>query len=395
MGRTLHRYLFLQILAPFAAGLALFTFILLIARIMKLVEMVVNRGVPVLEILRVFSFILPAFLEVTVPMALLLACLLACGRLSADSEITAMKAAGLSLYQIAAPIAGFALLVFVASLFLSLHARPWGNSALKSAIFDLARTRATVGLKEHVFNDEFKGLVIYVEEIEPPGTNLLRILISDRRQAGEENTVVAKHGTLVANEDTRSVNLRLFDGVIFTSRASEQGYHKTDFSVYDVNLNLGEALGQMEMREREPSELPFRELRARVAALRGEGAPARAERVELARRLSIPFAALVFAVLGVPLGLQPVRAVRSRGLAVSLLVILSYYLMLSAAETLATQGRTPVTLALWTPNLVLGTLGAILFVRQAHELGRPGDGFVARFMESARARVSAALRRAS
>src|SRR5262245_9267620 len=137
MGRTLHRYVFLQILAPFAAGLALFTFILLIARIMKLVEMVVNRGVPVLEILRVFSYILPAFLELTVPMALLLACLLACGRLSADSEITALKAAGLSLYQIATPIAAFACVIFVLSIFLSLYARPWGNAALKTAIFDL------------------------------------------------------------------------------------------------------------------------------------------------------------------------------------------------------------------------------------------------------------------
>ncbi len=394
MGRTLHRYLFLQILAPFAAGLALFTFILLIARIMKLVELVVNRGVPVLEILRVFSYILPAFLEVTVPMALLLACLLACGRLSADSEITAMRAAGLSLYQIATPIAGFALLVFAASLLLSLYARPWGNSGLKTAIFDLARTRASVGLKEHVFNDEFKGLVIYVEEIEPPGTNLLRILISDRRQAAEENTVVAKRGTLVANEDTRSVNLRLFDGVIFTSRANEQGYHKTDFSVYDVNLNLGEALGQMEMREREPSELPVRELRARIAQQQTEGDPARAERVELARRVSVPFAALVFAIIGVPLGLQPVRAVRSRGLAVSLVIILSYYLMLSAAETLATQGHVPITLALWIPNVVLASVGVVLFFRQAQELARPGDGVVARVAESARTRVAAALGRA-
>jgi lipopolysaccharide export system permease protein len=394
MGRTLHRYLFLQILAPFAAGLALFTFILLIARIMKLVELVVNRGVPVLEILRVFSYILPAFLEVTVPMALLLACLLACGRLSADSEITAMRAAGLSLYQIATPIAGFAMLVFAASLLLSLYARPWGNSGLKTAIFDLARTRATVGLKEHVFNDEFKGLVIYVEEIEPPGTNLLRILISDRRQANEENTVVAKRGTLVANEDTRSVNLRLFDGVIFTSRASEQGYHKTDFSVYDVNLNLGEALGQMEMREREPSELHVRELRARIASQEAEGQPARAERVELARRVSVPFAALVFAIIGVPLGLQPVRAVRSRGLAVSLVIILAYYLMLSAAETLATQGRVPITLALWIPNVVLTTVGVVLFFRQAQELARPGDGVFARAAEAARARVATALGRA-
>src|SRR5215475_6357706 len=101
---------------------------------------------------------------------------------------------------------------------------------------------------------------------------------------------------LVANEDTRSVNLRLFDGVIFTSRSGEQGYHKTDFSVYDVSLNLSEALGQMETRERDPSEIPLDELRARIAQLQADGEPALAERVELTRRLSIPFAVLVFAV---------------------------------------------------------------------------------------------------
>jgi lipopolysaccharide export system permease protein len=395
MGRTLHRYVFLQILAPFAAGLALFTFILLIARIMKLVEMVVNRGVPALEILRVFSYILPAFLEVTVPMALLLACLLACGRLSADSEITAMKAAGLSLYQIAAPIVAFAGLVFVLALFLSLYARPWGNSALKTAIFDLARTRATVGLKEHVFNDEFKGLVIYVEKIEPPGSNLRRILITDRRQAGEENTVVAKRGALVSHEHTRSVNLRLFDGVIFTSRDREQGYHKTDFNTYDVNLNLSEALGQLETREREPSEMPLRELLGAVSAESARGEPARQERVELARRFSIPFAALVFAVIGIPLGLQPVRAVRSRGLAVSLVVILSYYLMLSAAETLATQGKVPITLAMWTPNIVLASIGSVLFFRQAKEISRPGESALSRLNSGAWTRLALAMRRSA
>src|SRR5262252_8554835 len=153
MGRTLHRYVFLQVLAPFAAGLALFTFILLIARIMKLVELVVNRGVPTLEILKLFSYILPAFLEVTVPMALLLACLMACGRLSADSEYTALRSSGISLYQFATPIAAFAGLICVVSIFLSVYTRPWGNAALREGIFDLARTRASVGLKEHVFND--------------------------------------------------------------------------------------------------------------------------------------------------------------------------------------------------------------------------------------------------
>ena len=194
MGRTLHRYVFLQVLAPFAAGLALFTFILLIARIMKLVEMVVNRGVPVLEILRVFSYILPAFLEVTVPMALLLACLLACGRLSADSEITALKAAGPQPLPDRAPDRGLRRAgLRRCRSFLSLYARPWGNAALKTGdLRPRAHAARRVGLKEHVFNDEFKGLVIYVEQIEPPGTTLLRILISDRRQPSEENTVVAQ-----------------------------------------------------------------------------------------------------------------------------------------------------------------------------------------------------------
>lgn len=368
MGRTLHRYVFLQVLAPFAAGLALFTFILLIARIMKLIELVVNRGVPTLEILKLFSYILPAFLEVTVPMALLLACLMACGRLSADSEYTALRCSGISLYQFSVPIALFAVLIWIVSMLLSVYSRPWGNAALRTGIFDLARTRASVGLKEHVFNDEFKGLVIYVDEIEPPGTNLKRILISDRRVPAEHNTVAARRGTLIANEDARSVNLRLYDGVIFTSESDERDYHKTDFSVYDVSLNLAEALGQLETRERDPSEIGLGELRDRIAELESSGRPAWEERVEFDRRFSVPFAALVFALLGVALGLQPVRAVRARGLALSLVVILLYYLMLSAAETLGQQGRVPIALALWTPNLVLGVVGAILFVREAREV---------------------------
>jgi lipopolysaccharide export system permease protein len=386
MGSTLHRYLFLQVLAPFAGGLALFTFVLLIARILKLVEMVVNRGVPTLEILELFSYILPAFLEVTVPMALLLACLLACGRLSADSEFVALRASGLSLYQIARPIAAFTIVVWVASMALSLYARPWGNEALRAGIFELARSRATVGLKQHVFNDEFQGLVIYVEQIEPPGTELRRILISDRRRAGEENTVVARRGQLLADENAHSVNLRLYDGFIFTNDSAEGEYDKTDFTVYDVSLDLGQALGAMEQRERDPSEIHTAELRTRIAELDHAGEPGLPERVELARRLSVPFASLVFALIGVPLGLQPVRAVRSRGLAVSLGVILLYYLMLTAAETLGRQGRAPITLALWMPNLVLGALGIFLFLRAAQERPAIGSEWFARIAFSARDR---------
>jgi len=98
--KILDRYIVRELIVPFVLGLAVFTSILLIVRILKLVELVVNRGVPIGQVLRLFSYILPAFLEVTVPMALLLAILVAFGRLSSDSEIVALRAAGRSLEAI-------------------------------------------------------------------------------------------------------------------------------------------------------------------------------------------------------------------------------------------------------------------------------------------------------
>src|SRR5437764_4600510 len=116
MGRTLHRYFLREVTVPFLFGIGVFTFILLIARMLKLVELVVNRGVSVVEIGKLFAYILPTFLEVTVPMALLLAILLAVGRLSADSEIVALRTSGISLYQMMMPILAFTIAVWVLNM---------------------------------------------------------------------------------------------------------------------------------------------------------------------------------------------------------------------------------------------------------------------------------------
>jgi len=119
VGKIVHRYVFREIVVPFLFGLSVFTFILLIARLLKLIELVVTRGVPVLNILQLLSYIMPAFLEVTVPMAMLLAILVAFGRLSADSEMVALRSSGLSLYQLIAPVAMVALLATAATAALS------------------------------------------------------------------------------------------------------------------------------------------------------------------------------------------------------------------------------------------------------------------------------------
>lgn len=367
MGPTLRRYFLREVAVPFLLGIGVFTFILLIARMLKLVELVVNRAVPIFEIVKLFAYILPTFLEVTVPMALLLAVLLCFSRLSADSEIVALKTSGISLYQMIVPVAGFTLLVTLLALLLAVYARPWGNSNLKASLYEIAKTRASAGLRERVFNDDFAGLVIYVEHVEPPGDRLEGILIADARDPNQRNTVLAKNGFLVGNEEAHSVTLRLLDGSIHTFLPGEKSYHKTDFTTYDVSLNLAVALAKFSQREKDAQEMTLTELRRAIADRSAAGRSINAELVELHRKFSLPFACLVFGLVGVPLGVQPVRAVRSRSFSVSLALIFVYYLMLTAGEALAEKGRLPAIVALWIPNVVFGSLGIALFVAVARE----------------------------
>lgn len=367
--RTINHYVLREISVPFGLGLAVFTLILLVARILKLVEMVVNRGIPLLEVLKVFSYILPVFLEVTVPMALLLGVLVAFGRLSSDSEIIALKTSGISLYQLLRPVASFAAAIYVVALGLSLYARPWGNSLLHSGLYEIAKTRASAGIKEKVFNDDFSGLVIYVDHIEPPGNTLHGILISDTRDSAQRNTVFGRIGILVPNEGLHVLTLRLLDGSIHAFYPNDQSYHRTDFSLYDITLDLNTALANLRPREKDPSEMTIPELRQAIAAKRLAGQPAFSEAVELHRKFSIPFACLAFAAIGIPLGIQPSRAVRSRGFTLSLALIFLYYLLLTLGENLGERGVLPPGLAMWLPNILLTLLAVILFMRAARETG--------------------------
>ena len=119
MGRIRLRYICREVVTPFLLGLLIFTLILLTARILKLVELVVNRGVPVWYMVKIFCYATPAFFEVTVPMAFLVALFWGFGRLSADREITALKSCGLSFYQIALPV-GICVAVVLSGTFFTL-----------------------------------------------------------------------------------------------------------------------------------------------------------------------------------------------------------------------------------------------------------------------------------
>ncbi|MGH7820635.1 MAG: LptF/LptG family permease, partial [Candidatus Binatia bacterium] len=279
------------------------------------------------------------------------------------------------------------LLTFVIAITL----RPWSNGALKRELFEVVRSRASAGFKEKVFNNDFPGLVIYAEEIEPGGRTLKGILIADARDPTARNTVVAKIGLLLPNEETKTLTLRLLDGTIYGSNLRQKSVQRTDFNIYDFSLNLT-ALTDMRIHEKDPQEMTMSELGARIAEKEARGQSAAEERIELHRKFSIPFACIAFALVGIPLGIQPSRAVRSRGFAVSLVLIFLYYVPLTVGQTLAEKGHWAPAIGLWIPNVGFLALGAYLFSKAARESPfRSVERFEA-LWSRARARISESAR---
>jgi lipopolysaccharide export system permease protein len=356
----IHGYLIKEIAVPTGLGLLIFTFVLLMGRILKLVEMVINKGVPFTETAKLFAYLLPAFLVITLPLALLLGILLGFGRLSTDSEIVALKSSGISLYGMMKPVILLALVVCAATGMLTLFLEPAGNAAFRNQIFQIATNRASIGIQPRVFNDEFDGLVLYANDLDERSGAMRGVFISDERVGKTPAVILADAGRVIPQRETHTLTLRLENGSIHRQPSGEDQstYQIIAFTTYDINLNLAQQLPSAGKRRIKASELT----NAQILEARQKAKPAGRTiyTVELHKRFILPLAPLVFALIGVPLGIQSHRSGRGGGFTLALVVFLIYYLLLSLAETLAIEGGVSPVPALWLPTLLFMAGGAYL-----------------------------------
>src|SRR5437899_848808 len=266
--KILDRYVAREVIAPFFLGVLLLTFALVTCRLLKLIEMVVNHGVTLGDVAGLVGYIMPAFLELTFPMAMLLGVLMGFGRMSGDRELVAARACGVSLYRLTVPVLGVALAVYAISSWFAFSVRPWANAHLRRQIFELMQTRSTSGLKEKVFNRNFPGLVVYVDSVSPLDRSLQGVMISDARDPNQQNTIIARSGVLVPDEANESLTLRLFNGSVFGLEPENNATHVTSFNIYDLGVRPESEWG---VGARDPQEMSMRELRAAIAQARAAG----------------------------------------------------------------------------------------------------------------------------
>ena len=366
MRKTTYLYILKETLPIFLIGLLTFTVILLMDKILKLIELIVNRGVSLSQILMLLLFISPSFLIFTIPMAFLLGTLLSFGRLSGDSEITAFKASGMSLYQLFLPISILSICAYLLTTFLVFYGLPWGNRGFMATLYLIAQSKADIEIKERVFNDVFDGLVVYVDQVPIQGKRMEGVLIYDERDKEKVNTIFAKEGFLVSNPKSQEIVLRLLNGDIHRFEPKTNVYQKMQFNTYDLRLELGKTFATAGKKLKD-HEMSINQIKEKIAKGKEIGEDITPQEVELHKRYSIPFACIVFGLLGVPLGIQPRRSARSYGFVLSIFIILAYYISLTVSEILAVRKTIPPFLAGWTPNFIFTALGIYLLVKAANE----------------------------
>ncbi|MFQ5896645.1 MAG: LPS export ABC transporter permease LptF [Candidatus Methylomirabilia bacterium] len=355
--RILDRYVVKELAPPFIMCVALFTFFLIVDRIYQLTDLVIAKGVPLHLVLGLLVFMLPSFLAHTLPMALLVAVLLAGGRMAGDLEVVALEASGVSPVRFIRPFLLAALVVTGVTAVLTLAVAPWATGAFQRHLLKIVQARVATGIKERVFNTTFNQLVIYVDELTASQVGLRGVLVADERNPEVSRIITASRGRLLADQARDRITLRLIDGAVHESDAGNaHRYRYTTFGFYDINLSIQSFLSGAARVGRPEKDLS---LRALLAGTRKGGNVVRYE-IELHRRVALPLAALVFALVGFALGARSDRGGRAIALGGSLAIVVTYFILLTSLEGIALAQRMPSWLAIWAPNLLFTAFGVVL-----------------------------------
>ena len=363
----INRYIFKEMIWPFAINMAFFTFIFLMTKILDITNLIVNYKINLFSVFLILVYSVPRFLSFVIPMSVMMAVLLTFLRLSSDCELDALKAGGVSIYSLMPPVLAFSVMGMILSCFLTVYAMPWGMISMKELTFRVAASHANAGLKERTFNDSFKDVMLYINKIDVKKKRLIDVFIEDKRSKNIVSTIVAPKGKLFGEPDKLVFHLQLYNGAINQVNLENRSAHSINFDTYGVSLDFKKTLTTSKSGPKDEDEMSLVEFRQylNTAAIKDE--QYYTTLIEFHKKFSIPFACIALGILAVPLGVQSESAKRSSGLGLGLVFFLIYYLMLSAGQVFGEAGVYPPAIGMWVPNVVMGGLGLFLVVRTAND----------------------------
>jgi lipopolysaccharide export system permease protein len=362
--RTLSLYVTREVMSYSLIGLAAITLVMVARGVVRVLDYLVGAGFAVEDLLHMVSLLATTLAIYALPVSFLFGVLLAIGRMASDLEITAMRACGVGIRGLLVPIALLGALLSLSTLALSLDGEPAARRAMSAAVRTLLVRGASV---EPGRFSTVGDRTLYVDERE--GANRLRgVLISDRSDPKRPFLVFAESGEMQLDEERAELRLLLEHGDVHiqTQSDDQDRYQRLGFERLEYKIDVTKLMDPiLPQRAREMTLADLRETTARIAAGSTEKLrdPPTSYAMNLERRYALPAAPALFALVGVPLGMQRKRGARSYGVILCALLAFGYYALVTFCESLANEKGFPPRLAAWLPNLAYAAVGTALLVR--------------------------------
>ena len=364
--RILTRYILKEVFSHSLLGLLIFTFVIYIPYIGRLLELVARHDLALSSVITLFLSPVPGILVLTIPMSVLVGTLIGLSRMAADGEVIAARAAGMALGQFVRPVMIFALLGWGVTSLMSLFLAPQAGLKLNRMEALLKTRQAPYEIQPRVFIEQFPNFLIYLEDVSGSHYRWRGVFLVDSSQRDAPKVTLAESGILVNDPDSQGLTLHLERGTTHeTDPQQTERYSIASFTATDIPLPGAESNANGPER-RAPALQSLSELAAGVQNA-PTGLPRTDERravlVELNYRFALPVASLALALIGIPLGLVTRKGGKPVGVMMTLLAVFVYYIIMAFGLSLAKQGRVSPALGLWAANVIVALLGLLMMAR--------------------------------
>ncbi|HKK20227.1 MAG TPA: LptF/LptG family permease [candidate division Zixibacteria bacterium] len=422
--KILSRYILKEHIAPFFFAFFTITFLLVIDFVPKITDHVIDKDLSVWVALELLGLNLAWMLALSVPMAVLVACLMAFGRLTADFEITALKASGVNMLRVIFPllVAGavltFGMVEFNDKILPDLNKRErelWG---------DISAMRPTLVFRSGVFISDIPGYLVLIDHIDHQTSRVEGVRITDTRDNNKPRIIVAKYGYLKMTDHNKNMQFTLYDGEIHSLDVNDAtNYRRVDFDKQIINVSeAGTELQRTDSDYRGDREMNIKDMKLRVVNASKQIDPFRTRmydsyiqrvdylftdsalqvtssstsdsaaysrvkanaatfsrqvgrnrqqiesqqrimdkyQLEIYKKYSIPGAIIAFILIGAPLGVMSKRKGMGMAIAISIIMFIIYWAFLIGGEDLADRGLVPPFWCMWSANFLIGGVGLYL-----------------------------------
>lgn len=358
--RILDRYIFQEVIFAFLFAICAFTAVFIgSGTLFRIARYITDYGASFSSVVKIFVYGLPNIIMWTFPMSMLLATLLTFGRLSSSSEITAMKSCGISFSRIAAPAIVLGMIVTICAILFNEHVVPWANTAYNNVVYYEIQGNTELKSQDHIIVKELTGermeRLVYARQYRAQD----EILEGVTMQVFDEEGKVT-HVENATYAEWKNEEWIMHDGMIY-DLSDEQRTHTMKFDRQILPVKASPR--QIVREQKKPEELTMSELKAQIEIMKAQYANTSKLETELYQRITVPMASLIFALVGVPLGLQPTRTPSSMGFALSVVIIFLYYAIMTLANAIARSGAIPPMYAVWLPNVIGLIAGFVLIYR--------------------------------